>query len=45
MEIKLTKLKCKRCGHGHKKPWYPRKEQYPKICPKCKSPYWDTTKK
>ena len=37
MKIKLTKLECKRCEHE----WIPRTEVYPKLCPKCKSPYWD----
>ena len=34
----LTELECKRCGHI----WYPRRPQYPKVCPRCKSPWWDT---
>lgn len=29
--------KCERCGHD----WYQRSENKPRICPKCKSPYWD----
>lgn len=37
MTIELTKLFCFRCGHK----WHPRSEEYPKVCPKCKSPYWD----
>ena len=29
---------CKRCEHD----WYPRSVgQIPKLCPKCKSPYWN----
>jgi len=32
---------CKRCGHG----WIPNSTTKPKVCPKCKSPYWDTTRK
>lgn len=28
---------CLRCGHN----WYQRKPEKPRICPKCKSPYWD----
>ncbi len=31
-------FKCSRCGHE----WIPRKETPAKVCPKCKSPYWDT---
>ena len=40
MKIKIEKLNCKRCGHT----WTPRKEEV-RICPKCKSPYWDIKKK
>lgn len=30
--------KCFRCGHE----WISSdKEQIPKVCPRCKSPYWD----
>ena len=33
---------CYRCGHE----WLPiDKHKLPKVCPKCKSPYWDTPKK
>jgi predicted Zn-ribbon and HTH transcriptional regulator len=32
---------CERCGHE----WVPRKEdEHPRVCPKCKSPYWDKPK-
>lgn len=41
MKIVLTRLKCKRCGHG----WYPKSENMPMVCPKCKSPYWAIPKK
>jgi len=34
--IQLKQLKCLRCDHE----WVPRKEEV-RICPKCKSPYWD----
>ena len=27
---------CNRCGHS----WYPKQPEI-RICPKCKSPYWD----
>jgi Zn finger protein HypA/HybF involved in hydrogenase expression len=32
----LPRLKCKRCGHE----WIARVENV-RICPKCRSPYWD----
>ena len=40
MRITLPKLSCKRCGYK----WIPRKVEI-RICPKCKSPYWDREKK
>ena len=40
--ITIMGYKCERCGHE----WLPRDEnREPKVCPKCKSPYWDTPKK
>jgi predicted Zn-ribbon and HTH transcriptional regulator len=36
-EILLPSLECKRCGHQ----WYPRGPKMPRVCPKCKSPYWN----
>ena len=30
-------LKCKRCGHD----WIQRGIELPKVCPRCKSPYWN----
>jgi len=41
LKIVLPKpLTCKRCGHE----WVPRQVDV-RICPKCKSPYWDVPKK
>jgi len=42
-KIKITHegYKCERCGHE----WIPRNEAYPRVCPRCKSPYWDRPKK
>lgn len=41
----VTVYGCERCGHE----WIPREpfaepsaEDLPKVCPKCKSPYWNT---
>lgn len=39
--FKLPTLKCVRCGHT----WPPRTQNLPKVCPKCKSPYWNTEKR
>ena len=34
----MTVFKCERCEHE----WVPRNvEETPRVCPKCKSPYWD----
>jgi len=38
--IKLPEMNCLRCNHK----WIPRKNSTPKVCPKCKSPYWNTPK-
>lgn len=35
--VKVPVYQCQRCGHE----WMPRTPNYPKICPKCKSVYWD----
>jgi len=40
VKIKLTKLKCEKCGFI----WHPRKEDV-RVCPKCHSPWWDQEKK
>ncbi len=32
---------CERCNHN----WVPRKNETPKVCPRCKSPYWNTPRK
>ena len=36
-EIKVLKCKCERCSHK----WITRSKEKPRVCPKCKSPYWD----
>ena len=41
IEIKLKGYRCERCGHE----WAPRGLKEPKVCPKCKSPYWNVPKK
>ena len=41
IKIKVDGYKCERCGYE----WIPRKKnKYPRVCPKCKSPYWDRPK-
>ena len=37
MKVMLVQLVCLRCGHK----WSPRHADV-RICPKCKSLYWDT---
>lgn len=32
---------CCRCQHE----WQGRTEDHPKVCAKCKSPYWDTPRR
>ncbi len=38
-DIKIPVCKCERCGYT----WYLRYPQKPRVCPKCKSPYWDSS--
>lgn len=41
-KVELIGFLCERCGHT----WIPRdKEQEPRVCPKCKSPYWNRPKR
>lgn len=38
VEIKVKGFKCERCGHE----WIPNDiKKEPRVCPKCKSPYWN----
>ena len=40
--IKVKGYRCERCGHT----WIPREDtKKPRVCPKCKSPYWDIPRK
>jgi len=40
-KIKIDAYKCGRCGHI----WVPRSyDDEPRVCPKCKSPYWNKPK-
>lgn len=45
-EKTVVAYRCERCGHE----WIPRKQpeseaDYPTVCPKCKSPYWNKPRK
>jgi len=41
-KVQVWAWKCERCKHV----WMPREEGVaPKVCPKCKSPYWDRPRK
>lgn len=40
-KVTLEGWKCLRCEHQ----WLPRDNEHPKVCPKCKSPYWDTPRR
>lgn len=40
--IKLDGFQCERCGHK----WLPADiDKPPRVCPKCKSPYWERPRK
>ena len=42
VEIRLVGFRCERCGHE----WVPKDiNQEPRVCPKCKSPYWNKPRK
>jgi hypothetical protein len=38
--ITVLGYKCERCSHE----WIPRDIKEPRVCPKCKSQYWDRSK-
>ncbi len=39
--IQMEGFQCERCEHI----WAPRGDAEPRVCPKCKSPYWNTPRK
>lgn len=41
ISFEVKGYECLRCGHQ----WQPRGNAPPLVCPKCKSPYWDTAPK
>ncbi len=40
MIVKLTELHCNQCNNN----WNPRIKDV-RMCPECKSPYWDAPKR
>jgi len=44
-KVQLWGYRCERCGHE----WLPRDRaddaSEPRVCPKCKSPYWNVPRK
>lgn len=38
MNVKLPTFECMRCGHK----WHPEKEEVPRVCAYCKSPYYQS---
>lgn len=41
VKFEVEGFRCERCGHM----WVPRNiVDIPRVCPKCKSPYWDRKK-
>lgn len=38
-DIEIPSCKCERCGYS----WYLRYPQKPRVCPRCKSPYWQAS--
>lgn len=40
--VQIPACQCERCHHV----WVPRSaEDEPRVCPKCKSPYWNAPKR
>lgn len=38
IQLTVYGYRCERCGHE----WVPREStKHPRVCPSCKSPYWD----
>ncbi len=43
VKVTVWGWRCERCGHD----WLPREQNKPepKVCPSCKSPYWNTPRR
>ena len=37
IRIEVDGYRCERCSHE----WVPRRAEEPRVCPACKSPYWN----
>jgi len=40
-KIKIEGYICERCSHK----WVARNREEPRVCPRCKSPYWNKPRK
>lgn len=41
-KVQIWGYRCERCNHE----WVPRdRDNEPRVCPKCKSPYWNTPRR
>ena len=38
IQLQVPGFQCERCKHK----WQPRGSKQPRVCPNCKSPYWET---
>jgi len=41
MKMTISELTCKKCNYS----WFPKTEEEPKVCPKCKSYRWKEPRK
>lgn len=41
IQLTVPGFQCERCEHK----WQPRGKTRPRVCPNCKSAYWDTPRK
>ena len=42
VKLEVWGFRCERCGHE----WVPREpDREPRVCPRCKSPYWNRPRK
>jgi predicted Zn-ribbon and HTH transcriptional regulator len=41
IKLEVWGYRCERCDHE----WVPRLDSPPRLCPKCKSAYWDVPRR